>query len=292
MKNRTSIRELQKCILSIMKDIDKFCEENNIQYYLMGGSALGAMRHKGFIPWDDDLDIFMTYSNYKKFLSMFCENTKQNHYYEKYYLQKENTDEWPLFLSRVCLKGTTMISNEFKHNMKQHHTVFVDIMCLYSAPDTKAKQWIQYMVAQLLRINALARCHFHNKNIPKRLVLKISKLIVNSITKPFLLKYLCQYETKNTRYVGHYFGRARFKKAIFLRSYLGIPRYVRFEDTEFPVFEKVEDYLITRYGIRWLEIPGQKTKDLYPIHGDFVDLSRNYTEYMNPSHTEWNFDRK
>ena len=110
MKNRNSISELQKCILSIMKDIDKFCEENNIQYYLMGGSALGAMRHKGFIPWDDDLDIFMTYSNYKKFLSMFCENTKQNHYYEKYYLQKENTDEWPLFLSRVCLKGTTMIS--------------------------------------------------------------------------------------------------------------------------------------------------------------------------------------
>ena len=60
------------------------------------------------------------------------------------------------------------------------------------------------------------------------------------------------------------------KRLFFLRSYLGIPRYVRFEDTEFPVFEKVEDYLITRYGIRWLEIPGQKTKDLYPIHGDLL----------------------
>lgn len=270
-----------------MKDIDKFCRANEITYYLMGGSALGAMRHKGFIPWDDDLDIFMTYHDYKKFIKLFGQWTKNNSYYAKYYLQEENTEEWPLFLSRVCLNGTTMISNEFKYNMKQHHTIFVDVMCLYSSPNTKMEQWIQYMVAQMIRVNALACCHFPNKSMIKRLALKILRLVVNPITKPLLIHYLCRYETKDTEYVGHFFGRARFKKAIFLRKYLGIPRYVQFEDTKFTVFKRVEDYLSLRYGSKWMEIPDQKVKAQYPIHGNFVDLNKDYTEYMNSKHSEW-----
>ena len=282
-----SIQELQQCILSVMKDIDRFCKENKIQYYLMGGSALGAMRHRGFIPWDDDLDIFMTYDNYRKFIKDFRQFIREDQEYAKYYLQEENTEEWPLFLSRVCLTGTTMISNEFKNNMKQHHTVFVDVMCLYSAPDVRIKQWLHYMSAQLLRVNALARCHFTNKNVMKRLALHSSKLIVNPVTKPFLITYLRRYETQKTEYVGHYFGRARFKKAVFCRRFLGTPRYVPFEDAQFPVFERVEDYLVSRYGPDWMEMPDQKVKNQYPIHGDFVDLSRDYTEYMSQDHLEW-----
>ena len=73
-----SIHELQECILSVMKDVDRFCKKNKIQYYLMGGSALGAMRHRGFIPWDDDLDIFMTYDNYQKFIKDFGQFIKEN----------------------------------------------------------------------------------------------------------------------------------------------------------------------------------------------------------------------
>jgi len=55
----TELRHLQLVILDIMKDIDKLCRAHNIEYYLLGGSAIGAIRHKGFIPWDDDLDIIM-----------------------------------------------------------------------------------------------------------------------------------------------------------------------------------------------------------------------------------------
>ena len=61
------LKELQQVILEIALDFNIFCLENNITYYLMGGSALGAMRHKGFIPWDDDFDVFMDSDNYFKF---------------------------------------------------------------------------------------------------------------------------------------------------------------------------------------------------------------------------------
>ena len=64
MKKEYTLKDVQSSILSVAKYLDSFCNENGIKYYLMGGSALGAMRHKGFIPWDDDLDVFMTFDNY------------------------------------------------------------------------------------------------------------------------------------------------------------------------------------------------------------------------------------
>lgn len=68
------IVRLQDKILEIAVYIDKLCTENDIEYCLMGGSALGAKRHNGFIPWDDDLDVFMTPKNYEKFRKVFNEN--------------------------------------------------------------------------------------------------------------------------------------------------------------------------------------------------------------------------
>ena len=65
------IKQVQKKILEIMMYIDKICKANGIAYYIMGGTALGAVRHQGFIPWDDDLDIFMTPENYEKFKAVF-----------------------------------------------------------------------------------------------------------------------------------------------------------------------------------------------------------------------------
>lgn len=283
MKKEYTIREVQTAILSIVKDIDVFCRENGITYYLMGGSALGAMRHKGFIPWDDDLDIFMTVENYEKFLRLFEQNGNK----KKYFLQHENMPEWPLFLSRVCLKGTTMISDEFKLNLKQHHTVFVDIMCLYSAPSGELAHRMQYIAAQLLRVNALALCKFSSERAVKRIALSSSKVLVNHITRPLLIKYIHKYENKKTELMGHYFGRARYKRTSFSRSYLGKARYVPFEDTELPVFEHVEEYLISRYGSQWREMPGQETKNQYRSHGDFVDLDKDYKEYMNKDRTKW-----
>ena len=67
LENEYGLLKLQDKILEIAVYIDKFCDEHGIDYCLMGGSALGAKRHGGFIPWDDDLDIFMTPDNYEKF---------------------------------------------------------------------------------------------------------------------------------------------------------------------------------------------------------------------------------
>ena len=72
---------LQDKILEVAKYVDFLCKEHDIDYCLMGGSALGAKRHGGFIPWDDDLDIFMTPDNYEKFRDVFMQYADQNRFY-------------------------------------------------------------------------------------------------------------------------------------------------------------------------------------------------------------------
>lgn len=284
MRKEYSIKDVQFYILSIAKYLDAFCKENDIKYYLMGGSALGAMRHGGFIPWDDDLDVFMTVENYTRFIKLFEEKGD-----EKYFLQKENTSDWPLFLSRVCLNGTTLISDEFAHNMRQHHNVFVDIMCLYSAPDNEVKRRLQYYAAQLLRINALEKVNFPQEEWIKRVAMKMSKILVNRWIRKSLENYVHGFEGVKTVQVGHFYGRARYPRTNFLRKYIGDgnPRYVAFEDTQLPVFEYVEEYLVSRFGERWMDMPDQRTRDQYPVHANFVDLEKDYTEYMSGDKKYW-----
>ena len=88
-----NLEELHKSLLEILDDFDTFCKESNIEYSLAYGTLLGAVRHKGFIPWDDDLDVMMTRENYNKFLSLFKND-------EKYTLQKEQVD-YPLYFSKL-----------------------------------------------------------------------------------------------------------------------------------------------------------------------------------------------
>ena len=274
--------DVQQCILSIVKYLDTFCRAHGIEYYLMGGSALGAMRHGGFIPWDDDLDVFMTVDNYDKFLVYFEKNGDK-----RFFLQKENTKEWPLFLSQICLSGTTMINKVWQQNHLQHHNVFVDIMCLYSTPKNIFKRSCHFYMAQLLRINALEQIGYPQRSLVKKIIMLLSNILVNRFTRPMIIKYVRSYEGKETEYVGHFFGRARFRNATFSRSYIGNTRYVPFEDTMLPVFEHVEDYLVARYGSKWMDMPDKKTMDMYSQHGDFVDLHRDYTEYLTPDKKKW-----
>lgn len=84
------IGELRMSLLTIMDEIHRVCEENNITYYIIGGTALGAVRHKGFIPWDTDIDIAMRREDYDKFLA--CANKKlKSNFYCACYL---NEDKW------------------------------------------------------------------------------------------------------------------------------------------------------------------------------------------------------
>ena len=84
----TSLRQIQLVMLRLLKIFDKICQEYNLTYWVDAGTLLGAIRHKGFIPWDDDLDVIMPYEDYLKFLKL-----PATVFPDDVFLQTENTDK-------------------------------------------------------------------------------------------------------------------------------------------------------------------------------------------------------
>ena len=123
-------RDLQLCILDMVKDIDKICKKHNIEYYLAYGSCLGAVRHHGFIPWDDDFDIILKYDQYLKFIDV-CKNELDK---EKYFVQTPETEpNYYLSFAKIRNIQTTLIEegNKYENIKKEykirkiHHNVLV-----------------------------------------------------------------------------------------------------------------------------------------------------------------------
>jgi lipopolysaccharide cholinephosphotransferase len=274
----TNLDVVQNKILEIAIYVDEFCRVHNIQYYMMGGSALGAMRHKGFIPWDDDYDIFMTYDNYTRFINA-CKKDLDT---ERFYLQEENTDEWPLLFTKIRMNGTTFIEEDIK-NRSMHKGFYIDIMCLNNVSENKVYRYLQYLSARLITAARLAKRGYITDSNLKKMAMVVCGKCINGWVLKLLLSFVRSLNNKETKSVGHFFGRAKFNKTCFPKAYLGIPRYVQFSTALLPVPEQVEKYLVMRYGKRYMEMPDQKTKDMYPVHATFVDVDKGYAFYEDES---------
>ena len=94
-------------MLEMLSEVDRICKKYKIAYMLFAGTMLGAIRHEGFIPWDDDLDIVMLREEYERFLKI-AEKELDLH---KYYLQSEFSTHWPMFFSKLRRNGTACIEH-------------------------------------------------------------------------------------------------------------------------------------------------------------------------------------
>ena len=114
------LKQLQAVMLEMLKLVDKICRENDIKYSLCSGTLLGAVRHKGFIPWDDDLDIRMTRDNYDKFLAVW-EKLRP----EGYELQnKEDTPNFPQSFSKIRKNKSIFLYRTYKYLMYTRETLY------------------------------------------------------------------------------------------------------------------------------------------------------------------------
>lgn len=268
------IRELQYKLLDIIIDFDMFCRKYGIEYYLASGSVLGAIRHKGFIPWDDDLDVFMTYENYQKFLQL-AERELDN---TKYFVQKEDTKGWPMFFSKVRMNGTTYLEYNWEYSKSNHNGIFIDVFCLNRAPDNQLMRYIQFFAAKVLVAKGLIdRGGYSTNDILKKAVMLFARSVMHGCIKKMALNWVRKYEGKDSSHVCHLFAATNFRHAFFPASYLGNPRYVPFEGVELPVPQYAEKYLEDTFG-DYMVMP--KIEDRCSSqHAEHLDLCVDYSEY-------------
>jgi lipopolysaccharide cholinephosphotransferase len=255
----TDLKHVQQVILSIMKDIDQLCTQNGIEYYLVAGSALGAVRHKGFIPWDDDLDILMTDDNYQKFCAV-CQTQLD---IEKYFFQKALID-WKLNFSKIRLKGTYMEEVEADQTVaKENRGIFIDIFKLDNVSDNKWMQYWQYICAKVWLTYMLQTRTFHSASLQKKIVMLCSKILSIPFVGKFFRYQVEKYNRQLANHYGFFFGRTRFHNAIIKKEVLGKPTRVPFEDMKLPIPEKVDKHLTSLYG-DYMQLPPKDKRQ--PLH--------------------------
>ena len=150
---RDILRKVQMIQLEIAKEVRRVCDNNNINYFLDSGTLLGAVGHKGFIPWDDDLDIGMLRSEYEKFLRVAPSELK-----EKYELiDWKSEKEYPHPMAKIIKKGTIYMEEARKDSGKQG--IWVDILAYDNVPENPSLQKKQGRKITLYRGLIRAKCH-------------------------------------------------------------------------------------------------------------------------------------
>lgn len=258
------LKKIQNLELECLKAIINVCNEINVEYFLIGGTALGAIRHNGFIPWDDDIDIGMTRENYTKFL-----NEAQQLFPKGYYLQSPYNDKKnPYYYSKVRIDGTEFVEY-CNHRINMHHGVYIDIFPFDEVPDDEEKNIIQFNKVQKLirkfslrqspdvaqephsiteRIKAIIRIFIH----------KIYKLSSYKKITDNLEKTITQYNGTGQKAIASLNFPKRKKLYILKEDLYPLIDY-QFEDIKAKIPNNYDRYLKTHYG-NYMELPPQNER--------------------------------
>lgn len=269
-----TVKDVQNKILEIMKYIDFLCRKNNITYFIMGGTALGAIRHGGFIPWDDDLDIFMTPDQYSKFKHVLI---RQNN--SIYVLQEWRTTPDYLEYAKIRMNGTTFVEENFKDKKDMHHGIYVDIMILHKVPDIKLIQKVVYYESKFVTLYGLSQRNWKPKSKGQFVALKLLNILPRQWIAKVCYKQIYKYDSvkSNFKYC-YWITPAKFKNGLFDASFFSNPIDVIFEDTKLLCSDKIKQYLEYRYG-NYEKLPSESERKA-AVHAMVFDTEKDYREYM------------
>ena len=275
MNDKQSVRQVQEKILEVMKYIDKLCRENGITYFIMGGTALGAVRHGGFIPWDDDLDIFMTPDQYARFKDVF---QKENS--DLFVLQEWKTTEQYLEYAKVRMSGTTFIEESFKDRKDLHQGVYVDIMILHKVPDNGFIQKRIYYYSKFVTLLGLSQRNWTPHNGFQSFMLVLLKILPTKLMAKTAYRNIYKYDDLQDGFKFCYWiTPAKFKNGLFDKEFFSEPIDIPFEDTVLLGSKYIKEYLEYRYG-DYMKLPSEEQRKA-AVHAMVFDVNKDYTEYIN-----------
>lgn len=267
------LRQLQLTMLEILKVFDKFCREYGLKYSLYAGSLLGAVRHKGFIPWDDDLDVCMSRADYEKFLELW-----QKAPVAGYVLQnKENSRYFDQSFSKIRKDHTTFLQDEWQ--IGNHHTgIFLDVFPLDRIPNGKLNRamykW-HCMKYQLLTREFVPPKAGITTRLGAAVILSCTPKFCRERVRQNTLKKITRYNNRHDLEIAAIETMASLRKSFaldMLDSYVDLP----FEDGEFMCFAGWDDHLRRKFG-DYMQLPPEEERT-WKHHPILIDFERNLEE--------------
>ena len=273
----SNLRDLKSVELDLLLEFDRVCKKLNLEYFLSSGTLLGAVRHSGFIPWDDDVDVMMFRKDYEKLLKL-----APNEFAPQYFLQTQTTDmEFPFPFAKLRDSMTTLIEEQLS-GLDINHGIYIDIFPLDGVPTNESLRklgWIPISIIGYLSLSKTVR-----RDSPHKLaiIFKILNSIIHVKARTLLKIYtsLCRLcDAEKTKYVAfsswpdYPFNRIIYKKSIFERTVM-----LRFHGHFFPAPSGYDDLLKQIYG-DYMVLPPEE-KRLSNHRYILIDANKPYQEYI------------
>lgn len=264
-----TLKHIHDVELMILKDYIKFCEENDLTYFMYAGSLLGAIRHKGFIPWDDDLDVVMLRDEFEKFKRLYSSNEK----YEL--LSIESEENYPYLFTKLTLKNTRF-EEEWASQLEFDIGFNIDVFVLDDLAEGKYKRYYQimrsflynrFMITSKIRLNDIS---FVSKVVSHSMyhILNFFKVNPAKLNEK-CLNFLNKYSDANAKNVFDISANANEYPLIYDKSDFKEVEKVKFEDIYVNVPKNYDKILTELYG-DYMELPPEEKRYNHPI--DYIDF--------------------
>ncbi|MBQ3329926.1 MAG: LicD family protein [Ruminococcus sp.] len=236
---------VQHTLLGFLKEVDRICRKHHIKYFLGGGTLLGAVRHKGFIPWDDDADVMMLRRDYEHFLTVLPYELPD-------YITDQNTEEANHFAFTKLRLNDTILSTEFSARFENlHNGVFLDVLAQDKTSNKRFSQKLHMKMTAQLRWLVLNKWRGTPMNANNKFVSFIGDVIKAIFPLKALEKMqnrmMNRYNKKDTGVLYDSMGR-NVERGAYPEEWLDEAVYVDFEDTKLPIPKEWDKYLSYLYG--------------------------------------------
>jgi len=260
IKDKEELRELQQLELEILLVVDEFCKKHNITYYLGEGTLLGAMRHGGFIPWDDDVDILMPREDYDRFIKLAQKDFPVGYNLDSF---ETNPKHWVLG-AKIQITRKTKFTQEKMRDVAMYNGPYIDIFPLDYCPKRYSKsQKTQMRTVRLLRRILFIKSGYSMvmKRKPHRYAMRLlSKFIKTKTLFKWVNRQMRKFNNGPKKYMVNLCSYYPLSKEVFPTSFFGKMRFVPFEGHMLPVPSEAEYMLKTIYGKNYMKLPPKKVR--------------------------------
>ena len=257
------LQRLKQKEIEVLKAVHSICQKYNLNYFLVGGTLIGAVRHQGFIPWDDDIDIAMMRKDYDHF-----QEIAQKELGDKYFLQTWQTDRWHGPFMKIRVNGTLFQDADTPANAKYHKGVFIDIFPLDNVLKPDGMEFkVRAKIVRLLNLLLYRKCGagLHVKSRVKyRMGVALSRLFPKSFMIRLRHKLMTRDNTIDTAYVTSFGSGYHAQKQLFRRDVYLPATELEFEKEKFSVPGRYDLVLRQIFG-DYMKLPPEEER--IPKHG-------------------------